>query len=224
MFHYVHTVTCSHSMSIQSHVLIMSIQSHVLIMFIQSHVPLCPYSHMFSLCPYSHMFSFNVHTVTCSRSMSIQSHVLIMSRQSHVLIMSIQSHVLIMSIQSHVLIQCPYSHMFSLCPYSQYKIKLTLHDIGFTLDWILLCKVSKCRLIFTSWSLAHLSTKCSSELLWSFNVRRPSSVRACVRASTISLNNISSETASWILTKLHRNDPWVVLYQSCSNRSSWLHK
>jgi len=47
-----------------------------------------------------------------------------------------------------------------------------------------------------------------SELLWSFNVRRPSSVvHACVRASTISLNNISSETAYWILTKLHRNDP-----------------
>jgi len=83
----------------------------------------------------------------------------------------------------------------------------------------------------SSWDanfLAHLSTKCSSELLWSFNVRRPSSVcacvRPCVRASTISLNNISSETAYWILTKLQRNDPWVVLYQSCSNRSSWLHK
>jgi len=38
------------------------------------------------------------------------------------------------------------------------------------------------------------------------------------------LNNISSETTWWILTKLHRNDPWVVPYQSCSNRSSWLHK
>ena len=47
---------------------------------------------------------------------------------------------------------------------------------------------------------------------------------ASVRVSTISLNNISSETAYWILTKLHRNDPWVVPYQSCSNRSSWLHK
>ena len=58
-----------------------------------------------------------------------------------------------------------------------------------------------------------------SELLCSFNVRRP-----CIRASTISLNNISSETAYWILTKLHRNDPWVVPYQSSSNRSSWLHK
>ena len=54
-------------------------------------------------------------------------------------------------------------------------------------------------------------------------VHRPS-VRACARASTISLNNISSETTYWILTKLHRNDPWVVPYYSCSNRSSWLHK
>ena len=52
-----------------------------------------------------------------------------------------------------------------------------------------------------------------------FVVHRPS-----VRASTISLNNISSETTYWILTKLHRNDPLVVPYQSCSNRSSWLHK
>jgi len=33
--------------------------------------------------------------------------------------------------------------------------------------------------------------------------------------------NISSETT---FTKLHRNDPWVVPYQSCSNCSSWLHK
>ena len=49
-------------------------------------------------------------------------------------------------------------------------------------------------------------------------------VRASVRASTISLNNISSETTYWILTKLHRNDPWVVLYQSCSNLSSKLQK
>jgi len=60
-------------------------------------------------------------------------------------------------------------------------------------------------------------------LLWSFNVRRPSSVRASVRQQ-FPVNNISSETAYWILTKLQRNDPWVVLYQICSNRSSWLHK
>jgi len=66
------------------------------------------------------------------------------------------------------------------------------------------------------------------ELLWWPIVRRPSSVHPCVRPfvrpSTISLNNFSSKTTHWILTILHRNDPWVVLYQSCSNRSSWLHK
>ena len=54
-------------------------------------------------------------------------------------------------------------------------------------------------------------------------VHRPC-VRPSVRASTISLNNISSETTFWIFTKLHRNDPWVVPYQICSNRYSWLHK
>ena len=69
--------------------------------------------------------------------------------------------------------------------------------------------------------LAHLSTKCSV----SFCDPSMSGVRCpSVRPSTISLKNISSETAYWILTKLHRNDPWVVPYQSCSNRSSWLHK
>ena len=77
--------------------------------------------------------------------------------------------------------------------------------------------------------LAHLSTKCSVSFCdpSMSGVRRPSvraSVRPSVRASTISLNYISSETAYWILTKLHRNDPLVVPYQSCSNRSSWLHK
>jgi len=54
----------------------------------------------------------------------------------------------------------------------------------------------------------------------SCGVRRPSSV---VR-KLFYLNIFSSETAHWILTKLHRNDPWVVSYQSCSNCSSWLHK
>ena len=74
--------------------------------------------------------------------------------------------------------------------------------------------------------LAHLSTKCSVSFCdpSMSGVRCPSSVRASFRPSTISLNNISSETAYWILTKLHRNDPWVVPYQSCSNCSSWLHK
>ena len=36
-------------------------------------------------------------------------------------------------------------------------------------------------------------------------------------------NDIFSLTTNGNLTKLHRNDPWMVLYQSCSNRSSWLH-
>ena len=51
-------------------------------------------------------------------------------------------------------------------------------------------------------------------------VRRPSWV---VR-KLFYLNIFSSETTHWILTKLNRNDPWVVPYQSCSNGSNWLHK
>jgi len=51
-------------------------------------------------------------------------------------------------------------------------------------------------------------------------VRRPSSV---VR-KLFYLNIFSSETTHWILTKLYRNDPWVVPYQGCSNHTSWLHK
>ena len=47
------------------------------------------------------------------------------------------------------------------------------------------------------------------------------SVRPSVRSQ--SLNNISSWTSEWILTKLHRNDPWLVLFQSCSNGSGPLH-
>ena len=38
------------------------------------------------------------------------------------------------------------------------------------------------------------------------------------------LNDISSVTAWPILTKLHRNDRWVSLYQNWSNRSAPLHK
>jgi len=38
------------------------------------------------------------------------------------------------------------------------------------------------------------------------------------------LNIFSSENTHWILTKLHRNDPWVVPYQCCSNCFIWLHK
>ena len=72
--------------------------------------------------------------------------------------------------------------------------------------------------------LAHLSTKCSGWAIVtglcpsSVVVRRPS----CVR-KLFYLNIFSSETTHWILTKLHRNDPWVVPYQSCSNGSDWLH-
>ena len=88
--------------------------------------------------------------------------------------------------------------------------------------------------------LAHLSTKCSGWAIViglcpsSVVVRRPSCVvrrassvvrrPSCVVRKLLYLNIFSSETAHWILTKLHRNDPWVVPYQSCSNGSDWLHK
>ena len=65
--------------------------------------------------------------------------------------------------------------------------------------------------------LAHLSTKCSGQAI--VIGLCPSSVVVC-RAVCV----FSSETAHWILTKLHRNDPWVVPYQSCTNGFSWLHK
>ena len=74
--------------------------------------------------------------------------------------------------------------------------------------------------------LAHLSTKCSG---WAIVTGLcPSSV-VVLRASSVVrklfyLNIFSSETTHWILTKLHRNDPWVVPYQNCSNGSDWLHK
>jgi len=73
--------------------------------------------------------------------------------------------------------------------------------------------------------LSSFNRQCpQGELLWWPIVLHPSSVRPCLRASTISLNNFSSETAHWILTKLHRNDPRVVPYQRCSKCSSWLLK
>jgi len=37
-------------------------------------------------------------------------------------------------------------------------------------------------------------------------------------------NDFLSWTAFCNLTKLNKNDPWVVLYQNCSNGSDWLHK
>jgi len=61
--------------------------------------------------------------------------------------------------------------------------------------------------------LAHLSTKCSVSFCDPSMSVVGVCVRACVRATVNNfLNNISSETAYWILTKLHRNDPWVVPY------------
>jgi len=61
--------------------------------------------------------------------------------------------------------------------------------------------------------LAHLSTKCSGWAIVtglcpsSCVVRRAS----CGVRQLFYLNIFSSETTHWILTKLHRNDPWVVL-------------
>ena len=98
------------------------------------------------------------------------------------------------------------------------------YDAGSNIIWVYLLFLYKInyhyrltKLTFNRDFLAHLSTK-------SFCDPSMSGVRPSVHASTISLNNISSETTYWILTKLNRNDPWVVPYQSCSSRSSWLHK
>jgi len=63
--------------------------------------------------------------------------------------------------------------------------------------------------------LAHLSY-CD----WPLSVVR----RLASSVNFFYFNIFSSEIAHWILAKLHRNDPWVVPYQNCSNRSSWLLK
>ena len=77
----------------------------------------------------------------------------------------------------------------------------------------------KCKQRMCYHFLAYLSTKCSR---WAFVMAHcPSSVRPCVNNF---FKQLSSETTHWILTKLHMNDPWVVLYHSCSKRSSWLLK
>ena len=98
------------------------------------------------------------------------------------------------------------------------EVKTVLPYLATTVTMVNHCGLAKC---CCNAFLAHLSTMCSVSFCdpSMSGVRRPS-----VRPSTISLNNISFETAYWIFTKLHRNDPWVVPYQSCSNRSSWLHK
>jgi len=50
--------------------------------------------------------------------------------------------------------------------------------------------------------------------------RSLSVVRCASSVNFLYLNIFSSETAHLIFTKLHKNDPWVVPYQSCSNCSS----
>jgi len=111
--------------------------------------------------------------------------------------------------------------------YSCYLLKcFCMHSITAILN-ILTDKLVKKHIGFFAYFLGQLSTMCPR---WAFVMTHcPSSivsasVRACIRPSTISLNNFSSDTTYWILTKLHRNDPLAVLYQNCSNRSSWLNK
>jgi len=74
--------------------------------------------------------------------------------------------------------------------------------------------------------LAHLSTKCSGWAIVTGLCPSSSVVRraSCVVRKLFYLNIFSSETTHWIWTKLYRNDPWLVPYQSCSNGSDWLHK
>jgi len=88
------------------------------------------------------------------------------------------------------------------------------------------------KFMFSVIFLAHLSTKCSGWAIVtglcpsSVVVRRPPCVvrcASCVVRKLFYLNIFSSETTNWILTKLHRNGPWVIPYQSCSNGSDWLH-
>jgi len=70
--------------------------------------------------------------------------------------------------------------------------------------------------------LAHLRTKCSR---WAFvMVRCQSSVRACVRASIISLNNFSSETTFGFWPNFIGMISGWSFFKSCSNHHNWLHK
>jgi len=59
---------------------------------------------------------------------------------------------------------------------------------------------------------------------WGQNWPRPGGHNFTLNYIRKTSNDIFSWTTNGNLTKLHRNDPWVVPYQSCSNRSSWLHK
>ena len=66
--------------------------------------------------------------------------------------------------------------------------------------------------------LAHLSTKCSCELLWTVLVCGASWIVHCVSCI---VNNCFKwhliETVRPVLLKLHINNTWMVLYQNCSN-------
>jgi len=59
---------------------------------------------------------------------------------------------------------------------------------------------------------------------WGQNWPRPRGHNFTLNYIRKTSKDIFSWTTNGNLTKLHRNDPWVVLYQICSNRSSWLHK
>jgi len=99
-------------------------------------------------------------------------------------------------------------------------IKLTNHCLAET---TYSCKLSDT----TNLSVVVFSSPEHKVLRVSYCDRPLSVVRrraSCVVRKLFYLNIFSSETTHWILTKLHRNDPWVVPYQSCSNGSDWLHK
>jgi len=59
---------------------------------------------------------------------------------------------------------------------------------------------------------------------WGQNWPRPGGHNFTLNYIRKTSNDIFSWTTNGNLTKLHRNDPWVVPYKICSNRSSWLHK
>jgi len=58
---------------------------------------------------------------------------------------------------------------------------------------------------------------------WGQNWPRPGGHNFTLNYIRKSSNDFFSWTTDGNLPKLHRNDPWVVPYQSCSNRSGWLH-
>ena len=66
--------------------------------------------------------------------------------------------------------------------------------------------------------LAHLSR--SDKVI----IRDLSSSVICLRRPlTVDLNDISSQTTGLILTKLGRIDPYIVLFNKCSNELGQLH-